>query len=82
MTSAEQQRAQRQVLHAIGERVRQHRLSMGLSQEGFADRAALHRTYISGIERGERNVSVLNLVKVADALDVDPGALLQGLSLG
>jgi len=53
------------------------RKSTGLSQEELADRAGLHRTYISSIERGERNVSLENIFLLAQALDVEPGALLR-----
>jgi len=44
-----------------------------LSQEALADRAGLDRTYVGGIERGERNVSILNLEKISCALNVDIG---------
>jgi transcriptional regulator with XRE-family HTH domain len=56
--------------------VRRLRLSAGLSQEALADRAGLHRTYISSIERGERNVSLANIFALAEALGVDPRDLL------
>jgi transcriptional regulator with XRE-family HTH domain len=56
--------------------VRRLRLSAGLSQEALADRAGLHRTYISSIERGERNVALENIVGIAKALGVEPRDLL------
>ncbi len=59
--------------------MRELRLRIGLSQEELADRAGLHRTYIGGIERGERNVGVLNILKLARALKLRPADLLNGL---
>jgi transcriptional regulator with XRE-family HTH domain len=56
--------------------VKRLRVSAGLSQEALADRAGLHRTYISSIERGERNVSIENIFGIAKALGVDPCELL------
>lgn len=64
---------------AFGARVRELRKKVGFSQEELGDRASLHRTYISGIERGERNISLLNLVKVARALEILPSQLLEGI---
>lgn len=48
--------------------VRSQRQAMGLSQEAFADRCGLHRTYIGAVERGERNITVNTLAKIATAL--------------
>ena len=50
-----------------------------ISQEELADRSGLHRTYIGGVERGERNIGLVNLVRVAYALNVAPADLLEGL---
>jgi transcriptional regulator with XRE-family HTH domain len=61
---------------ALGLAIRQLRIATGISQEAFAAACGLHRTYIGGIERGERNVSFANLLRIADALDVRPAALL------
>jgi transcriptional regulator with XRE-family HTH domain len=55
---------------ALGDAVRELRTELGFSQEGFAHAVGLHRTYIGGIERGERNPSFRNLVRIASALDV------------
>jgi transcriptional regulator with XRE-family HTH domain len=68
------------VLSSFGERVRYFRKISSLSQEELADLADLHRTYVSGIERGERNVSLLNIVKLARALRIPPSTLIEGIS--
>lgn len=67
------------VLRVLGERVRAQRLALGLSQEKLAERAGLHRNYIGGIEQGRRNVAAVNLVRLAVALELDPGELLTKL---
>lgn len=54
----------------LGEAVRKRRLALGLTQEQLAEKADLHWTYISGIERGLRNVSIVNLFHIALALDM------------
>ncbi len=54
----------------FGRRLRQLRKANGLSQEELAFRSGLHRTYVSSAERGERNISLVNLVRLARALDV------------
>ena len=63
------------VKRLFGERVRELRRERGLSQEDFADECGLHRTYMSGIERGIRNVSLENVAKIAAALRVPIGEL-------
>ena len=55
---------------AFGRRIRELRDRLDLSQEELAERAGLHRNYIGGIERGERNVAILNVVKLAASLEV------------
>ena len=65
-------------LRRLGRRVRELRQRAGFSQEELAHRANLHRTYIGGIERGERNIGALNLFRIARALGVKPGDLLAG----
>ena len=64
----------------LGARIRKRRTALNLSQEDLGERSGLHRTYIGHLERGEINPSLLNILKVAAALDVDAGKLLAGLS--
>lgn len=68
-----------EALAAFGGRVRAAREASGLSQEALAERAGLHRTYVGTTERGLRNVSLTNILRLARALDVRPGELLDGL---
>ena len=60
----------------LAENIRRLRKSTGLSQEELADRAGLHRTYISSIERCERNVSLENIFLLAEALGVEAAVLV------
>ena len=63
-------------LFLFGSEVRRRRVALGLSQEQLASLCDLHRTYIGSIERGERNVSLQNIVAIAYALKCKPGQLL------
>lgn len=64
---------------SFGLRIRTLRKEKGLSQEAFADLAGLDRSYVGGVERGERNVSLVNIKKFADALEVPTEELFRGL---
>jgi transcriptional regulator with XRE-family HTH domain len=66
-------------LDALGDRVRARRRELGLSQQDLAERALLHWTFVGQVERGQRNLSVNNLLKLAQALQVDAGTLVTGL---
>jgi transcriptional regulator with XRE-family HTH domain len=59
----------------FGEIIRQLRMKRGVSQEDMAARAGIHRNYWGGIERGERNVSLSNILKIAAALQIKPAKL-------
>ena len=61
----------------FGNRVRALRNNAGISQEELAFRAGLHRTYLGGVERGERNPSLESILKIAGALEVSPGQLFR-----
>jgi transcriptional regulator with XRE-family HTH domain len=65
------------ILKLFGERVRVLRQARGISQEALALAAGLDRTYVGGVERGERNISLINIHKIAQALDVSLGDLLR-----
>jgi transcriptional regulator with XRE-family HTH domain len=68
--------------HVFGENLRRLRQERGLTQETLAFEAGLHRNYIGGIERGERNVALDNIVKLAATLGVEVAALFEGVELG
>ena len=63
------------ILISFGDRVRELRKGKGLSQEELSFKAELHRTYIGMIERAEKNITLINIEKIAKALDVDIKAL-------
>jgi transcriptional regulator with XRE-family HTH domain len=62
---------------AVGLNLRAYREGKGLSQEAFADELGVHRTYMGGIERGERNLTLRSLERIAARIDLDPLALLE-----
>jgi transcriptional regulator with XRE-family HTH domain len=64
----------------FGRRVRAVRQAHGWTLEELAERCGLHWTYVGQVERGKRNVTLRNIVKLAEALGVEPGELLDGLS--
>jgi transcriptional regulator with XRE-family HTH domain len=63
----------------FGQRVRAERNKLGLSQMAFAEKVGLHFTYISSVERGERNIGLENVLRLAAGLGVDPAVLVKGL---
>ena len=64
------------ILIRFGKKVREERLKKGFSQEDLASKANVHRTYIGMIERGEKNITLLNIKKIAIALDLQINQLL------
>ena len=64
----------------FGDRVRARRRAVGWTQQMLADRSGLDRSFVSGIERGVRNVSLVSVVELAVALQVEPSDLLTGLT--
>lgn len=63
---------EKELLIAFGAKVQQYRNKLGLSQEKFAEKANVHRTYIGTVERGETNLTLLNIYKLAKALEISP----------
>lgn len=63
----------------LGERVRARRNALGISQEVLAERSGQHWTFVGQVERGQRNLSLHNLLKLAAGLDLDAGELVCGL---
>jgi transcriptional regulator with XRE-family HTH domain len=61
----------------FGKHVRKLRHELGLSQENLAELADLHRKYVGGVERGERNIAIINIVRPARALKVRPAKVLE-----
>ena len=70
-----------EILKRFGETLREHRQRAGLSQEKLAAQAGIDRTYVGGAERGERNVALVNIVRLAEALNVAPSELLREIKL-
>ncbi|ARG96762.1 helix-turn-helix domain-containing protein [Legionella micdadei] len=65
----------------LGNNIRELRKLKNLSQEAFADEIGLDRTYVGGIERGERNLAALNIIRIAVALDVEVGQLFPSINI-
>jgi len=59
-----------EILIAFGKRVKEERLKVGISQEELAARAGVHRTYIGMVERAEKNITLINIEKIAKALNI------------
>lgn len=59
------------IVKVFGTNMKKYRIALGLSQEKFAEKCGLHRTYISSVERFQRNISIENIQRIADALEID-----------
>jgi transcriptional regulator with XRE-family HTH domain len=62
---------------SLGRAIRRRREQLSLSQEALAERAGVHRTYVGGVERGERNITVVTLAKFANALKTQASTILE-----
>jgi transcriptional regulator with XRE-family HTH domain len=67
------------VLRKFGAAVRRFRKQSDLTQEAFADLCEIDRSYLGGVERGERNLTLVNVIKICDALKVNPSVMLADL---
>lgn len=67
------------VLKKFGAAVRRYRRMASLTQEDFADLCGIDRSYLGGVERGERNLTLINVMKICDALRVNPSEILSDL---
>ena len=72
----------KEILKLVGARIRVLRKERGLSQESLGEKGGFHFSYIGQIERGEKNVALLNLAKIADALDVNVSQLFSYVNEG
>jgi transcriptional regulator with XRE-family HTH domain len=82
MVEAHRSRPRADILKRFGENLREARQRTGLSQEKLAAKAGIDRTYLGGAERGERNVALVNIVRLGEALEIAPADLLKGLDAG
>ncbi len=75
-----EQQVKQDYLAQFGEGVKKFRSAAGFSQEELAGRAGIDRSYLGGIERGEHNLALINIIKIADALSLPPSELLRSLT--
>lgn len=71
-----------ELAQVVGRNLKAYRAARGLSQEAFAEVLGVHRTYMGGIERGERNLTLTSLERIAERLEVDPLVLLTPMDRG
>ena len=63
----------------LGKRIKEKRIELGLSQEKFALSIGMDRTYLASVEKGKRNISIINIEKIANGLNISLSELFQGL---
>jgi len=63
----------------FGAHMRELRNQKGFSQESFANKCGIHRTYVGGVERGERNPTLITILKISSALDIHPSELFKAM---
>ena len=69
----------KEILLELGHRIKMYRNARGLSQDQLSEKCELHRTYLSMVERGEKNLTITNLLKISEALKITPSDLLKDL---
>lgn len=77
--NAESSRERHAALTAFGEAVRRRRKARGHSQEAFGDLCGIDRSYMGGIERGEHNLALINILKIVEALGIQPSEFFKDL---
>jgi len=70
------------ILMDFGDCVRQYRMERGYSQEAFADACEIDRSYMGGVERGERNLALINIIRIVQTLEMEPSEFFKGLDTG
>lgn len=79
MPRAQRNKEKNPDLVAMGLAIRQRRKALGYSQEGFGDACGIDRSYMGGIERGEHNLALVNILKIVQALKVNPSEFFRDL---
>jgi len=79
MPSPKAEKVKLPALLAFGEAVRRHRLALGYSQEAFGDACGIDRSYIGGIERGEHNLALLNILRIVETLGLQPSEFFKSM---
>ena len=82
MVSTISKQTKHPTLVAFGAAIRQRRLELGYSQEAFGDACGIDRSYMGGVERGDRNVTLLNLMKIIEGLGISPSEFFRDLDPG